>query len=881
MDKSHEAPPSRRKKRRVNRIAVAVLALLVLATGWKLRSSDESGGSDDEPSNLELHKMQLEGGERYRAYLQRHPGDLERLHHLDEPETAHHREGWVGNLMHGHAHGGLGAHAHQRDGRRHAALDDARESHSTSRGASTSGNPRGGDLIATETHGLGEAIDNNRLYEFDLIPPPTIDHGVVNMQHVDPTKDDHPKWMRDMWSEKTAAVAVTGSELESKLESIPSELSKIVRPGEELFVTFATWSVKDFVVNWLKSADALHLKPVFVGALDEEIRDFCVKRGVPTMLLKGNSVLKNRNKSFITAGDASFKKMGTVKTKFVQDLLEIGVAPILTDADVTWLRDPRAYFKTGSYAVADALVSTDCIDVVADKKDDNGCSHVNFNTGVLHFRPTPASKAFVEAWKTKVATSTIAWMRDQPAFNLLTHEGVGGHSLTPAVRFKDVAKKGSEGHRMVYYAANATLRLGVLPNWLFGSGHTYFVQQHHLSHPEDGAPFSVHMTYQYGDTGSYAFGKRERMRQAGLWRADDDTWFGGNGDTKGVTRKETEEKEQEEQEKFLAIADSGATLAFPPPSEIGFDDGAYKTAIRRHLAEDRLRRLTVRNALAIAEALGRTLVLPSARCYCDKIWNNLNACRAPGAETFVLPYECPMDHIYDLPAWFKSDASGEARRPFRSPGFLQDPRLSQELKDRSATVRVRVGREKYEARATAAVDAAEDRAVAGYPDVSSDGERAWTEEETASAIDVREGFNVLDLIETLRAVPGAMDARVLEFDFLGGEETFCGFGDAGKDAAFDADVAAALSGDQYYCFTELWREMGMPRGGGREPYEPQVVRRHCGHMENEFRAMGKVHPGVVEHIDAVNPTCSCEWGFGKPRPLADIARDEETCPRTR
>jgi hypothetical protein len=104
----------------VNRIAVAVLALLVLATGWKLRSSDESGGSDDEPSNLELHKMQLEGGERYRAYLQRHPGDLERLHHLDEPETAHHREGWVGNLMHGHAHGGLGAHAHQRDGRRHA-----------------------------------------------------------------------------------------------------------------------------------------------------------------------------------------------------------------------------------------------------------------------------------------------------------------------------------------------------------------------------------------------------------------------------------------------------------------------------------------------------------------------------------------------------------------------------------------------------------------------------------------------------------------------------------------------------------------------------------------------------------------------------------------
>jgi len=100
-------------------------------------------------------------------------------------------------------------------------------------------------------------------------------------------------------------------------------------------------------------------------------------------------------------------------------------------------------------------------------------------------------------------------------------------------------------------------------------------------------------------------------------------------------------------------------------------------------------------------------------------------------------------------------------------------------------------------------------------------------------------------------------------------------------AAFDADARDALDGDQYYCFTELWREMGAPRGGGREPYEPQVVRRHCGHMENEFRAMGKVHPGVVEHIDKENPTCSCEWGFGKPRDLAEIARDARTCPRER
>jgi len=83
---------------------------------------------------------------------------------------------------------------------------------------------------------------------------------------------------------------------------------------------------------------------------------YCIANKIPSMLLKGNSVLKNRKSEFITAGDASFKKMGTVKTKFVQDLLEMGIAPILTDADVTWLKDPRAYFKKGTYAIADALV---------------------------------------------------------------------------------------------------------------------------------------------------------------------------------------------------------------------------------------------------------------------------------------------------------------------------------------------------------------------------------------------------------------------------------------------------------------------------------------------------------------------------------------------
>ena len=52
-------------------------------------------------------------------------------------------------------------------------------------------------------------------------------------------------------------------------------------------------------------------------------------------------------------------------------------------------------------------------------------------------------------------------MRDQPAFNLLMHEGVRGHALENAIKLKDMADRGKEGFRMVYYAANATVKLGM------------------------------------------------------------------------------------------------------------------------------------------------------------------------------------------------------------------------------------------------------------------------------------------------------------------------------------------------------------------------------------------------------------------------------------
>ena len=315
---------------------------------------------------------------------------------------------------------------------------------------------------------------------------------------------------------------------------------------------------------------------------------------------------------------------------------------------MVWLRDPRPYFRRGTYAVADALVSTDCIDVPADKADKNGCSHVNFNTGVLHFRPTDAAKAFVQM---EDESGDVHDRVDARPARVQPHHPRGrGRTLARPRRSRPLAQEGRR--RASHGVRAASLLPSASASSQTGSSVTatsHFVQWHHLARPEDGEPYSVHMTYQYGDTGEYAYGKRERMRQAGIWRADPPSYYSEGH--------------------FLVVSDEGARSRFPGDEEVGTDREAYKTAIRRHLDEDALRRETVRNALALASALGRILVLPAARCYCDKIWNNLNACRARGSETFRLPYACPMDHIYDLPRWFRDDMP-----PFREPGFLRRAR---------------------------------------------------------------------------------------------------------------------------------------------------------------------------------------------------------------
>ena len=123
----------------------------------------------------------------------------------------------------------------------------------------------------------------------------------------------------------------------------------------------------------------------------------------------------------------------------------------------------------------------------------------------------------------------------------------------------------------------------------FAGGHTWFNQNvqdmpgHELPQNE---PITVHFTFQFGDTKEYPYGKRQRMREARVWQVDPPSYFNDG--------------------KYLAVAPEAAILP------IDYLDGKCTTAeaAERFNKEEGHMRRVLRDALGLAIALNRTLVLP-------------------------------------------------------------------------------------------------------------------------------------------------------------------------------------------------------------------------------------------------------------------------------
>jgi len=133
-------------------------------------------------------------------------------------------------------------------------------------------------------------------------------------------------------------------------------------------------------------------------------------------------------------------------------------------------------------------------------------------------------------------------------------------------------------------------------------------------------PYSIHTTFQY----SAAAGKRHRLREAMVW-IDEPSYYDPPGG-------------------FLVYApDVPKALVYPPK---GMTTNGHIALIKHQLRQ-------IRSALALAQALGRKLILPEVTCGYDKAWFQLSGGAArgafAGAHAFILPIrKCPLDHFLEL-----------------------------------------------------------------------------------------------------------------------------------------------------------------------------------------------------------------------------------------
>lgn len=451
-------------------------------------------------------------------------------------------------------------------------------------------------------------------------------------------------------------------------DSLPAALARAVPPSEPKMVlaTFCNAAFKGMLLNF-----AAHLHnariPHVIGAVDREAFELMQTARSPTYLIDIGHVDGSSSHS-----GASWKKFAVTRTGEIAKIVALGYSVIMTDVDVLWLRDPRPYLHTcdpeavGALEApsctelrgADVLASSDNLSPGKNLKQGMGDAYWGtFNTGIVVIRATAAGVAFAAKWHAYISNGPgeyAALTSDQQVFNRLVRAG-------PAP--VDIQGK--------WTARRPELTLGTLPTMLFSNGHGYFVHRIERSYP-GARPYAAHATYTYD--GSSAQAKEQRFRDLGHWALPEpaETAAGkflaiGAGDLAALSAGPNQ---------FVggSFAGWGGGGAIPLKDELG---------LGKHLEMLRFQLRGLRDGLALAQALGRTLVLPHFTCYCDKVWaghdNVFNfAHMYPGAHADgnYMPFECPVDHVLQLSAWRKRGVAYRDARFAEAGGALSNKTLT-------------------------------------------------------------------------------------------------------------------------------------------------------------------------------------------------------------
>jgi len=342
----------------------------------------------------------------------------------------------------------------------------------------------------------------------------------------------------------------------------------------------------------------------------------------------------------------AFREYGVTKADVILWLLRAGRDVCMSDVDAAWITPPYALLR--SVPEADVLSGTDCLNVPHDADRSSrpnsvkNCGHQPgsrwsawFNTGVMIFRARQNAIDIMLEWRAMMdAIKGDAQIDDQLTFNQLVGT-VWASGPKVANRFKNFYPlKAASADGRVVYDGNGTRMIHAVPASVFCSAHVYHVQQ--SADPKN--CLVLHLTFVEGWPKNPA--KYWRLREAGLLAVRPEAF---QAKYLSFTPPQPSEIPPERQ------------LPDPPKSNDGKGWDVHQAlvwsprlAAHIHLVDRHIAAL--RNAIGIAKALGRHLVMPRMLCLCERAEGPmalLPKCVLDGASTPV-PHVCPLESVYDV-----------------------------------------------------------------------------------------------------------------------------------------------------------------------------------------------------------------------------------------
>ena len=398
--------------------------------------------------------------------------------------------------------------------------------------------------------------------------------------------------------------------------------------------------------------------------MDQPSEATFLSRKLPTMRvgLGGANASSSRSDDFRWQFGA-FRAYGVTKADVIIWLLKAGRDACITDVDAAWVATP--YALLASLPEADVALGTDCLHIPED--DDRTARdrviprcghhvgsrwHAWFNTGVLFFRAgRPAALEMAVDWRERMAgvTSASQQVDDQLTFNQM----VGGVSdpkatnLRPGARRDHIypVKAARPDGKVMFAGPTGAWKVAPLSARAICTAHRYHIQQ--AMSADD--CLILHLTFVEGWPKNPA--KFWRLREAGLFPVDPEEFSG-----KFLTFTPPQPGPTPPERHVSLLAGSrpmpdltkdqyGRGVGWSVAHALKYSPrlNAHVDLVDQHIA-------ALRNAMGIATALGRTLVMPRFMCMCERAESPfaiLPACIIDGAST-PTPHVCPLESLFDV-----------------------------------------------------------------------------------------------------------------------------------------------------------------------------------------------------------------------------------------